>query len=220
MLLLADPLVAAVPVEESGEPLVDLRRSAIRLDERYAEATGGYAHVRQAVRDRLLRAEATLPAGVRLLVAEGWRSPSVQRSLYEDYAATVRAAEPGLDEAGVRSATSAYIAPPEVAPHTTGGAVDVTLCGPDGVELDMGTALNATPIESDNRCYTGSIDLDPVADGNRALLVTTLTRAGFVNYPTEWWHWSYGDRYWALVTREPAALFDAIDFVSVPERVP
>jgi hypothetical protein len=20
---------------------------------------------------------------------------------------------------------------------------------------------------------------------------------GFVNYPTEWWHFSYGDRYWA-----------------------
>ena len=22
-----------------------------------------------------------------------------------------------------------------------------------------------------------------------------------MNYPTEWWHWSYGDRYWALVDR-------------------
>jgi D-alanyl-D-alanine dipeptidase len=21
-----------------------------------------------------------------------------------------------------------------------------------------------------------------------------------VNYPTEWWHWSFGDRYWAYVT--------------------
>jgi hypothetical protein len=27
-----------------------------------------------------------------------------------------------------------------------------------------------------------------------------LTAAGMVNYPTEWWHWSYGDRYWG--TRE------------------
>jgi hypothetical protein len=21
-----------------------------------------------------------------------------------------------------------------------------------------------------------------------------------VNYPTEWWHWSFGERYWAFVT--------------------
>ncbi|NUT29743.1 MAG: dipeptidase, partial [Streptomyces sp.] len=28
-----------------------------------------------------------------------------------------------------------------------------------------------------------------------------------INYGTEWWHWSYGDRYWALQTRQPAALY-------------
>jgi D-alanyl-D-alanine dipeptidase len=38
-------------------------------------------------------------------------------------------------------------------------------------------------------------------------LAAALSAAGFVNYPTEWWHWSYGDRYWAMVTGEPAALY-------------
>ncbi len=28
--------------------------------------------------------------------------------------------------------------------------------------------------------------------------------------PTEWWHWSYGDRYWALVTGAPAALYGPV----------
>ncbi|WP_413254142.1 hypothetical protein OG754_38745 [Streptomyces decoyicus] len=27
-----------------------------------------------------------------------------------------------------------------------------------------------------------------------------LSSVGMVNYPTEWWHWSFGDRYWALCT--------------------
>jgi D-alanyl-D-alanine dipeptidase len=40
---------------------------------------------------------------------------------------------------------------------------------------------------------------------NREILCDALTRAGFVNYPTEWWHWSYGDRYWAFVTGAPVA---------------
>jgi D-alanyl-D-alanine dipeptidase len=25
-----------------------------------------------------------------------------------------------------------------------------------------------------------------------------LEIAGFVNYPSEWWHWSYGDKYWGF----------------------
>jgi D-alanyl-D-alanine dipeptidase len=35
--------------------------------------------------------------------------------------------------------------------------------------------------------------------------------AGLINYPTEWWHWSFGDRYWALLTAAPHALYGPID---------
>ena len=38
-----------------------------------------------------------------------------------------------------------------------------------------------------------------------------LTWSGFVNYPTEWWHWSYGDRYWALTTGAAAALYGPVE---------
>jgi D-alanyl-D-alanine dipeptidase len=39
------------------------------------------------------------------------------------------------------------------------------------------------------------------------VLGAALTAAGLVNYPTEWWHWSFGDRYWALATGAGAALY-------------
>lgn len=39
------------------------------------------------------------------------------------------------------------------------------------------------------------------------MLNAALTAAGLVNYPTEWWHWSYGDRYWALATGADHALY-------------
>jgi D-alanyl-D-alanine dipeptidase len=29
--------------------------------------------------------------------------------------------------------------------------------------------------------------------------------AGFVNYPPEWWHWSYGDKYWAFISGRPVS---------------
>jgi zinc D-Ala-D-Ala dipeptidase len=44
---------------------------------------------------------------------------------------------------------------------------------------------------------------------NPGLLIDTMRAAGFVNDPTEWWHWSYGDRYWANLPGKPAAIFAA-----------
>ena len=45
---------------------------------------------------------------------------------------------------------------------------------------------------------------------NRALLIELMSAAGFVNYGTEWWHWSYGDRYWAYNRGEPAARYASV----------
>ena len=35
---------------------------------------------------------------------------------------------------------------------------------------------------------------------SQSVLAKALHTAGLVNYPTEWWHWSYGDRYWAMAS--------------------
>ncbi|MFD0746223.1 M15 family metallopeptidase [Phytohabitans flavus] len=40
-------------------------------------------------------------------------------------------------------------------------------------------------------------NISPRARHHRRILSAALTRAGFANYPTQWWHWSFGDRYWA-----------------------
>jgi zinc D-Ala-D-Ala dipeptidase len=40
---------------------------------------------------------------------------------------------------------SRYVSPPEIAPHSAGAAIDLTLCGGDGTELDLGTPVNASP---------------------------------------------------------------------------
>ncbi len=63
--------------------------------------------------------------------------------------------------------------------------------------------MNADPEESAGACYTHAPDISEEARANRQLLGTVLTAAGLVNYPTEWWHWSFGDRYWALLTESP-----------------
>jgi D-alanyl-D-alanine dipeptidase len=109
----------------------------------------------------------------------------------------------------VREAASRYVSPPEIAPHSAGAAVDLTLMFADGEEPDMGTRVNADPEESDGACYTDAPGIPLQARDNRRLLGDALTATGLVNYPTEWWHWSYGDRYWALATGVEHAIYGA-----------
>ncbi|MGW3209084.1 hypothetical protein [Streptomyces sp. NPDC001135] len=67
---MSDRRVAAIPVQERGEVLLDARVHGLRVDDRKQDAAGAWAHVRQGVLTRLQQAQALLPAGVvvRLLV--------------------------------------------------------------------------------------------------------------------------------------------------------
>lgn len=208
IILMSDPRVAAVPVVDSDEPLLDVRReAALRVDPRRADEAGAFALLRAGVLTRLLDAGRRLPDGLRLLFVEGYRPPALQRAIFERYAAGLRAAHPDWTAERLRDAASRYVSPPEIAPHSAGAAVDLTLVSDDGEELDMGTRVNASPEESDGACYTAAPGIGSTARANRELLASVLTTAGFVNYPTEWWHWSYGDRYWALATGAGAARY-------------
>jgi D-alanyl-D-alanine dipeptidase len=206
---MSDPRVTSIPVEECGEALSDVR-GRLRVDGRLADPEGAYAHLREGLLSRLEEAQRHMPAGIHIVVVEGYRPPALQRRYFEEYKDELRAAFPGLSAPELHTAASRYVAPTDVAPHTAGAAVDLTLCDDDGVELDMGTEVNANPEQSGGACYTASAAIGPVARHNRDMLRVALEPVGLVNYPTEWWHWSYGDRYWAMARRVPAALYGPV----------
>ncbi len=211
MILLCDPRVAAVPGVDDGEPLVDLRDlPELRLDGRAADPAGTYARLRRGVADRLVAAQRALPDGLRLLVIEGYRPYQAQLDIFTGYRDELRRNHLDWSPQRVYEETTKFVSPVEVAPHSTGGAVDLTLCTADGVELDMGTAVDATPEASANACFTAASSISPAARRHRQIMVAALTGAGLVNYPTEWWHWSYGDRYWAILTGAPRTRYGPV----------
>jgi len=212
MILLSDPRIAAIAAAENGEPLIDLRTvPALLLDDRQADPAGAYRQLRAAVVVRLLDAQESLPAGLRLLIFEGYRRLDSQRRIFEGYRAELAALHPDWTEQRLHIETSKFVSPVEVAPHSTGGALDLTLCTRDGVELDLGTPLDATPEASDNACFTAATNIAPEARRHRRIMADALRGAGLVNYPTEWWHWSYGDRYWAMATGARQTRYAPID---------
>lgn len=212
IILMSDPRVAAIPVRECGESLADVRlEGSLLIDVRKEDQTGAFSLLRTGVLDRLIKAQASLPRGLRLLFVEGYRPPSLQRHYFEQYAGQLRAEHPEWSAEQIAVAASRYVSPPEIAPHSAGAAVDLTLAEAHGRELDLGTRMNASPEDSAGASYTAADNISGEARANREILGTALTVAGLVNYPTEWWHWSFGDRYWALATGAAAALYGPRD---------
>jgi D-alanyl-D-alanine dipeptidase len=83
-------------------------------------------------------------------------------------------------------------------PHQTGGAIDVTLCDSKGLELNMGTKY--AEFTDKTRTYPLKDDKLLINESelkNRTILYNAITSTGLLNYPMEWWHYSFGDRAWA-----------------------
>jgi D-alanyl-D-alanine dipeptidase len=198
--LLSDARVASVPVRECGQPLCEVD-----------DGRGGLVLVREGVAERLVRARGLLGCEGRLLVHEGLRRLKRQEELFAIYLEELRRRDPlaGGDE--LYALCSRFVAPPEVAPHVAGAAVDVSLIDWDGWPIDLGTPVDASPESSGGACYFDAAGISADARRARAALADAMGVSGFVNYPTEWWHWSYGDRYWAYVVGAPAALYGPVD---------
>lgn len=211
IVLIDDPAVTNIPVTEAGEPLVDLRDAGLMVfSDRKRESNPRLSLARKGVADRLEQAGRALPPGIRFLVVEAFRPPTLQRHYYDHYRERLASEHPDATGDELAALAARFVSPPEFAPHPTGAAIDLTLCDETGRELDLGCPLDATPEESDGACFTDAAGLSADASANRRLLVTTLTSAGLVNYPTEWWHWSYGDRYWAMTTGAACAVYGLV----------
>jgi D-alanyl-D-alanine dipeptidase len=210
VILMGDARVAAIPVRECGDDLVDLHGVpdlVLMSVEHNPQHSQAYSFLRRQVVDRLQQAQDQLPDGYRLLLSEGYRPYDLQDYYFTRYSRRLLDADPALSSEDVRLAASRFVSPPEIAPHVSGAAVDLTLANMDGEEVDMGSPMDASPEDSDGACYFAAANISAAARRNRGTLAAALTSAGMVNYPTEWWHWSYGDRYWALATGTEHAIF-------------
>lgn len=132
IVLMSDPKVPAIPVQECSEALVDVRDHGPRVDDRRSDDTGALARLREGVLIRLPHAQELLPDGLRLLFVEGYRPPSLQRTSFEAYRDELAPTVPRRPKARLREAADRFVPSPQIAPHSAGAAVDLTLIDADG----------------------------------------------------------------------------------------
>lgn len=222
--MLSDPRVVGIRVVDDGSELVDVASAGVLVVPTQPDPPPGlglvwaasmptppHRLVRHTLADRLGEAQSTLPDGLHLLVVEGLRPLAAQQAIHAAYRRRLADDQPWLDAAELDRLASRFVAPPASAPHVSGAAVDLILADDDGRRLDLGTPIDATPEESRGACYFDAPGIGPHARQLRSVLAGALGRAGLVNYPTEWWHWSFGDRYWAHVTGAPFAIHGPVD---------
>lgn len=216
IVLLSDDRVRKLKVIDNGEKFVDLLKEDTGLHIDHTRSQIGnhtiyYASIRKSVAERLQIAEKALPSQISLLIKECFRPISLQQMFYDSWLHELAIENPNWTSDQLEHEASAYVAPADIAPHSTGGALDLTLIDESKNELDMGTVFNANPIRSCNAIEFMASNITDSARNNRNILKSAMEAAGFVNYPTEWWHWSYGDRYWTHCTNNKYALYGSVE---------
>jgi D-alanyl-D-alanine dipeptidase len=176
---------------------------------------------------RLLAADAALAAGAegwRLAIFDAWRPVAVQRFMVEHSIAEecrARGLEPasagGVALQAVEEAVARFWAEPSLdpatpPPHSTGGAVDLTLVDATGLPLAMGGAIDAIGPVSEPDHFAAAAAADPASEAaqwhrRRNRLNAVMAGAGFARHPHEWWHFSHGDQLWAWSLGETTARY-------------
>lgn len=169
-----------------------------------AELPPASRRLRADVHARLQDAAAAAPDGHALLVLDAFRTQGQQFAAWNRRFAALARQHPDLAVDQLAELCRQDVADPVNRPsgHQSGAAIDVTLLRA-GAPLDMGNTYGdfTTRGTSTDRVRTACPDLSPTQRAHRRLLLDTMSHAGFVNYPEEWWHFSHGDRLWAQISR-------------------
>jgi D-alanyl-D-alanine dipeptidase len=195
-------------VYDNHEKLVDVRvecpgvmyeiASYLNQDGNHPSETEDAYFVRESVADMISTAQSYLPKGIKFLLRCGYRTPGVQARQYKKDYEDLRQENPTWEKATLDIEIEKRTDPPEVGPHCTGGAIDISIISENGKKIDMGTNMGVFNLDT----YTESTTISSRASNNRQILIDAMTRAGFLNFPGEWWHWSYGDREWAYAKNQ------------------
>lgn len=228
----------SITIEDCFEELVDIDPSIFpRFNPHLYSAYGAIYptispfHIRQGVYKRLLKAKEYLSKinpNYQLKIFDAYRPLAVQQYMVEyTFNELVKNDNLQISELTQEEVKDYYnkvfliwatpdksqLSPP---PHSTGSAIDLTIVDENGIALDMGTEIDAMPPESlPNYFYQASTEREKTIHQNRELLNEVMSKAGFSRLIYEWWHFSYGDQFWAMMQ----SLKDKKEHIAIYGRV-
>ena len=209
-----------IPIKECGERLmpIPLDSFSLELPHPYVKLGAEYGDkspycLRQGVIEALLAAQFMLDKRYpqwKIRIYDAYRPVGVQQYMV-NYTFDSLIKSQGIQEDRLSSQqvqnlwhrvyqlwAAPSLDPKMPPPHSTGGAVDVTITDEKGEALDMGGAIDELSARSHPEYYLNNHDeFGQQYHFHRQLLNRIMTKSGFYRHPQEWWHFSLGDQMWA-----------------------
>lgn len=142
-------------------------------------------YVQKSVAKRLAKCQkllSSIDSSLHLLVYDGLRPLSVQWEMWE-----------ALDTIPVAERGKFVSNPANGSVHNYGAAVDITICQSNRKPLDMGAGyddIRKIAYPSLEAQFLANGELTPQHIANRNLLRKIMRSQGFINIPSEWWHFN------------------------------
>ncbi len=223
-----------IPIEDSGEPLVEIPLKDFAHSQSHAYQALGAPYgavspyyVRESVLEGLYVAQDALRqehARWKLFIFDAYRPLEVQafmanhafQSLLQERNLSLQRLTQEQQESLWAQVYTIW-APPNrnpttPPPHSTGGAVDITLYDLDSQScVDMGSPIDEISARSQPHYFDQQLEDQnfPIADRlqaqmaahNRQLLFESMACANFCRHAGEWWHFCLGDQMWVWLNQ-------------------
>ena len=215
------------PVAECGEPLVRLEQAAIAGGVHVEFSSKPHAlgkprlHLlRQGQISSFLQAAAEMNSrGWVMRIEDGYRNCIMQKFIGRQPAIFDAILRVVIRELGGRMPTPEFMFKrtltltaqiPKTGTHMSGSAVDISVLDQaTGLEVDRG----APYLEISELTPMDSPFISPSARKNRQEITGIMRRAGFIEYPYEFWHYNSGDAYECVLRRwSKPAIYGAVDW--------
>jgi D-alanyl-D-alanine dipeptidase len=196
--------IREIKINENNEPLISIVESEKLIF--LKEHKFLMPLLRKSVSDLLTQASQNLPEGYKILVVTAYRPLWMQRKLWKNRLWQMAKKYPFkmiFNYSNWKREVGKYTSPPGGSSHQCGAAVDVTLLDSNNNRIDMGTTLT----DFGEKVNTYSEQISAEQKENRKILLDAMTKVGFINYPLEWWHFSYGDRMWAAYSEKTECFY-------------
>lgn len=204
-----------IPIKENKDKIVDFEvyckenNLDVFIDLVWEKKDIKKCFLRYEVAERLYRAWVLLKKqnkNFTFRITDAFRPIKLQKRIFKEIYSQIKEKTRLKGEALYLEVTKYVADPKNVPPHSTGGAVDLTIFDiKKKKDINMGTKIDSVSPKS----ATFAKSIRNNQRKNRKILFGIMMKSGFVNSPTEWWHYSYGDQYWAAVSGKKFAKYNS-----------
>lgn len=187
-----------IKIKECGEPLVDIKKLCPDLVIARRIKKEKRAFLRKTIVKMVCQAKSHLPKGMTFIIGDAWRPQYVQEEIFQGF----------VGRFSIKEAKK-YVAPSKgkhVSGHMTGGAVDLRLW-----KNNRKIPMKSSKLTYQENAKSFQPKLPLYIQRNRQIMFNALRKAGLSNFSKEFWHWSYGDIWWARRSKKNIAIYGAVN---------